>query len=137
MKSKTLILVLALAFVAFTTVLKAQTSIPNGKVRLIEFTNDSAAFTVPEGKAWYIINVFTATGNYPISIYLKSLNDKELTSRRVYGSNVLLFGKEESIIKFPIAFPSGTKFEMIILKMGLINEYSDQTAYLNYIEVDN
>ena len=59
---------------------KAQTTILNGKARLIEFTNKTAKFIVPERKTCTIYNSFTT---YPrnensYSIWVKSINGNKI-----------------------------------------------------------
>lgn len=136
MKSKFFLLLLALVFSA-TFYVKAQISIPKGKALLIEFNNDSSRFMVPQGKTWYVLNVFTAPGKMDTYIYLKSLNDKTLSTSKFTESQLLLFGKSERpAFNFPLVLPSATTFELIILN-GLYSKYdSEKSAYINVIEVN-
>jgi len=53
------ILLFVLFLTTWTLTINAQTTIPKGKAKLIEFTNATAKFTVPEGKTWYIKNTFS------------------------------------------------------------------------------
>jgi len=59
----------------------AQSTIPKGKSHLIEFTNSTAKFAVPEGKTWYIYNVFCenyyteGTEEKEAGILFKSINN--------------------------------------------------------------
>lgn len=134
MKRKLLLIVFALVFGASING-KAQITIPKGKALLMEFTNDSARFTVPQGKVWYVVNVFTAPGKVGSYIYLKSINDKNLSSSKFIETNLLLFGKsEQPPVNYPIVFPSETTFELILMD-GFYNK-SEKTAYLNVIEVN-
>lgn len=122
---------------AFINEAKAQYMIPAGKVLLIEFTSAGSSFTVPEGKAWYLVNVFAApgkTGNY---IYLKSINGKNLSDSKLTENNLFLFGgTEKSTFHFPIIFPSGTSFELQFMKDILaVKDTNEKIAFLNVIEV--
>jgi hypothetical protein len=116
----------------------AQYLLPSGKVLLIEFSSGGSSFTVPEGKAWFLVNVFAApgkTGNY---IYLKSINGKNLSDSKFLETNLVLFGgTEKSTFQFPIIFPSGTSFELQFMKdLLLLKDTNDKIAFLNVIEVN-
>jgi hypothetical protein len=131
MKSKMTIFIAALFLCVCNLSSIAQTTIPKGKVQLIEFTNANAKFTVPEGKTWYIYGVF---GSGKLNIYMKSLNGTELTDlpTQILGSNLGTI-----ITKI---FPQNTNFELIILTFNEVqNKYilSENKAWINYVEVDN
>lgn len=116
---------------------KAQVTIPKGKALLIEFNNDSSRLTVPQGKVWYIVNVLTAPGKIGTYIYLKSLNDKNLSTSNLIESNLLLFGKsEQPAFNFPFVLPSTTTFELVIMDGFYRKSGSEKKAYLNVIEVN-
>ena len=59
MKSKMTIFVVTLLLSTWSLTGNAQTTIPKGKAQIIEFNNSTAKFTVPAGKTWYIINLFS------------------------------------------------------------------------------
>jgi hypothetical protein len=137
--------------------LNAQTSIPTGKAHLIEFTNETAQFTVPEGKSWFIYNIFTeymVDGVFKLNEYskkneysnflyvrilLKDLNGIEKTnlSKNIYGTQ-FYFSAGVSVIPYPIIFPEKTTFSLINLKgdLGSLKLY-DGKAYISIMEVDN
>ncbi|MCX7728634.1 MAG: hypothetical protein N2203_04100 [Bacteroidia bacterium] len=59
MKLKLTIFIVTLFLSVWILSGNAQTTISKGKAQSIEFTNASAKFTVPDGKSWVIINVFS------------------------------------------------------------------------------
>ena len=79
MKSKLTFFFVAIVLSVLALSVNAQTTIPKGKSQLIEFTNSTAKFAVPEGKTWYIYNVFCeqsytqGTEEKEASIFLKSI----------------------------------------------------------------
>ena len=99
----------------------AQTAIPKGKATLIEFTNTSAKFKVPEGKTWYIYNVFCESlkddglQEKTPKIALKSINN--------YNSTF--------VVNYPLVFPEKTSFEFEVLNI------SNAKGVMTYVEVDN
>lgn len=145
-------LIAVLFSISVSANLKAQTAEPKGKTQLIEFSNSSAKFTVPEGKTWYISNVFSI---YQISkeslsfvIYIKSINGTELTnvSEAQLGPKLFDSRAGESgytlppAIKFPLILPQNTVFELVICQSkNLVFKavLSDRKAYLIYTEIDN
>ena len=130
MKSKMTIFIAALFISTWSLSGNAQTTVPKGKVQLIEFTNTTAKLKVPEGKTWYIYGVFGSG----LDIYMKSLNGTELTDlpTQKLGSHL-----GTNILKI---FPQNTNFELIILTLNEdTNKYilSENKAWINYVEVDN
>ena len=88
MKSK--FLYLSIIFFSIVSNSNAQTAIPNGKVKLIEFTNDSANFNIPEGKAWIIYSVFS---DYIVDGVIK-FNDYEKKNLLDNSLDVRIFVKD-------------------------------------------
>ena len=95
---KNILLILFLCVWSFP--IKAQTAVPIGKAQLIEFTNATAKFTVPEGKTWIIYSIFSdyITGGTvdnrgylidteDVRIFIKKLNGVQKTNfvRNIYG----------------------------------------------------
>jgi hypothetical protein len=139
MKNNYLILICALLISSLSFTATSQVVIPKGKVLLLEFSNASAKFTVPEGKAWYVINVFAAPGKTSINVFLKSINAKDLSTSRLSSTNLFLFKSNEKVtFSFPLAFPSNTTFELSIVSFDLLSsDIDEKTAYINIIEADN
>jgi len=136
----------------------AQTTIPKGKAQLIEFTNATAKFTVPDGKTWIIYSIFseyvvdgvvkideyskknTYSGAIDIRIFLKDLNGVEKTNyvKNIYGTQLYRSTNASTVIPYPIIFPEKTTFNLIILKGDLGNlQLFGGAAYISLIEVDN
>ncbi len=136
----------------------AQTTIPKGKVQLIEFTNANAKFTVPEGKTWVIYSIFgdyvtggkveysdfnkrnQLRGADDIRIFLKDLNGVQKTDyvNNLYGTQLYRSTDAATVIPYPIIFPEKTKFNLIILKGDLGGlQLHTGSAYISLIEVDN
>jgi hypothetical protein len=129
MKSKTsyiLITMLILSIWQFKSY--AQTSAPKGKAQLTEFTNATAKFTVPEGKTWYIYNIFFDTKSddgKAALITLKSINDVNFEEGSYLFSSNQMF-----VMRFPLVFPEKTTFELTI-------QPTKYKAIMTYIETDN
>jgi hypothetical protein len=84
MKSKLTYLLATLFLCLWAVCANAQTTTPNGKAQLIEFTNATAKFTVPAGKTWVVNNVFSSSEiekDVTNQIILKKINNTD------YGSN--------------------------------------------------
>ena len=151
--------------------LKTSTKTPatskRGVVKLIEFSNANASFTVPEGKRWEIVNVF---GDYFASydkkqrdydskyyyatnhlrIFIKKLNNTTLTdlSKMKVGTCVYRSGFSERAFRMPILLNEKSTISFLITK-DLSDDVIEQTgkfphvkadskkAYINYIEYDN
>jgi hypothetical protein len=152
MRFKKFFLIVALFSISVSTNLKAQTAEPKGKTQLIEFSNSSAKFTVPEGKTWYISNVFSiykiSKENLSFVIYMKSINGTELTNVSEAQLGPKLFDSRDGesgytlppTIKFPLILPQNTVFELVICQSkNLVFKavLSDRKAYLIYTEIDN
>ncbi len=126
----------------------AQTTIPKGKAQLIEFTNATAKFTVPEGKSWYIYSAFMdnqivnyTESNYDMTyILIKSLNGKIHTdlTKNIYGTRLYAGRSGNCNISYPLILPEKTIIEFIILA-GEYNKSKlwNGTGYLCIIETDN
>ena len=136
----------------------AQTTIPKGKAQLIEFTNETAKFTVPEGKTWIIYSIFSEYGvdgvvkidehsknntyytGLDIRIFLKDLNGIEKTNyvKNIYGTQLYHSRNASTVIPYPIIFPEKTSFNLMILKgdLGNIQLYGGK-AYISLVETDN
>lgn len=121
----------------------AQTTTPKGKAQLIEFTNETAKFIVPEGKTWAIYNAFTTVpeGDNIYSIWVKSINGIIITdiSKKIFGK--ILYSSYTLVdIILPLILPENTTIELVVLKKddatGIRSLY-DQIAFLNYIESEN
>ncbi|MFK7031906.1 hypothetical protein [Flavobacterium oreochromis] len=155
---KTKHLYLLLIFFSIVSNANAQTAIPNGKVKLIEFTNDSANFNIPEGKAWVIYSVFSdyivdgvlKFNNYEkknfldnsldVRIFIKDWNGLEKTNflNNIYGTQLYRSTNASTVIPFPIVFPEKTTFSLIILKGDIGSlELHNGKAYISFIEIDN
>ena len=136
----------------------AQTTIPKGKAQLIEFTNETAMFTVPEGKTWHVYSIFSdyvaggtvkydeyskenqLQGQKDIRIFLKDLNGIEKTNyvKNIYGTQLFRSSNASTVIPYPIIFPEKTSFNLIILKgdLGSLQLYGGN-AYISLVETDN
>ncbi len=134
MKSKTPLFIIALFLTLTLSISKgfAQAGIPKGKAHLVEFTNETAKFKVPEGKTWYIYNVFydrkfkSGTEEKDTRISLKSLNNIAFK----FGQ-ALFFVNVFQNLNAPLIFPEKTTFELEI------SDPSGSKAVINYIEVEN
>lgn len=137
----------------------AQTTTPKGKAQLIEFTNETAKFIVPEGKTWHVYSIFSdyvtgGTVKYSesikdnilsekkhIRIFLKDLNGIEKTNyiKNIYGTQLFHSYDTSSAIHYPIIFPEKTTFNLIVLKgdyFGSLQLYGGK-AYISLVETDN
>ena len=128
MKSKLTNLFATLFLCLWAVCANAQTTTPNGKAQLIEFTNATAKFTVPAGKTWVVNNVFSSSEiekyeyNY---IILKKINNTD------YGSNgPVLSNSARTFFSYPIIFPEKTTFEIQIKDLNA-------KAIIIFTEVDN
>lgn len=131
----------------------AQTTIPKGKAQLIEFTNESAKFTVPEGKTWILYNAFSdyctemktdAVGgltSISIHIFIKSINDVTKTdlTKLILGTQLYLSKDATKSIGMPIILPEKTKFELILVSGDAFKEYKlfNGTGFMSIIETTN
>ena len=141
MKSKIFIIVIAF-YLSYPSVLKAQTTLPKGKVKLVEFTNANAKFTVPPGKTWYIYQVlsFAKIKEENINVFIKSINNTELTNLSIEKLGPKIYDPVNIyMIPLPIIFPENTSFSLIITshKDGSNQTVSDKNAFINYIEITN
>jgi len=143
MKSKMTIFIVTLFLSVCTFSSNAQTTTPKGKAQLIEFTNETAKFIVPEGKTWTIYNAFTTVPQDEniYSIWVKSINGIIITdiSKKIFGKILYSSYTLVSII-LPLILPENTTIELVVLKKddatGIKSLY-DQIAFLNYIESEN
>jgi hypothetical protein len=133
MKSKLKFFFVAIFLTVLALSVNAQATIPKGKSQLIEFTNSTAKFAVPEGKTWYIYNVFCeqtytqGTEEKDACILFKSINNIIFNKGKgplVYYYNTAL------VLNFPLVFTEKTQFELEIFNSG-------KKAIITYVEVDN
>ena len=128
-----------------------KTNLIADKAKLIEFSNVSAKFVVPDGKTWIIHNVITdyvtnfrkdSNGNADsdeIRIFIKSLNGVSKTNitRQIFGPLLHrtggFFGS-----RFPVVFPEKTTFELITFQgeLKFMKKYSGK-SYLSLVESSN
>ena len=102
------------------------------KKLILKFLNEKSKFTVPDGKIWYIYDVFASSD---IKVKIKSLNGIELTN---LSSNII--GPIFQSFNVPKIFPQNTNFELIILIWSQEQKkyiLSENKAWINYIEIDN
>jgi hypothetical protein len=124
---------LALLFILCLTSLSISAQIvPKGKVNLIEFNSTTSIFKVPEGKTWYVYNIFCERKSVEgtedeIGIVLKSVNDI------IFKRGPIVFLSERAI-NFPMIFPEKTTFE---LDFKSNSDVSSTKAIMTYIETDN
>jgi hypothetical protein len=160
MKSKLTIFITTLLLSIWSLSGNAQVSIPKGKAQLIDFTNATAKFTVPAGKTWYIMNIFSdcATNikpntQYPdendyeeVRVFIKNIDNNLLTdfSKNKFGPVVYRGPNHERIQPMPIVLSENSIIEFIIssgdwgkIGAGGIKKNDVLNAFLNYIEVDN
>ena len=127
MKSKITFLIATLFLIVCSFSVNGQTETPKGKMNAKSFSNANAKFTVPDGKIWYITNIFSslkdASGNNNY-IFLKSLGEVDYNDNGPCLSNYA-----RNYIVYPIIIPSNTSFEILI---------SDNSAkaFILYTEVD-
>lgn len=156
MKSK--FIYLSIIFFSFLLNSNAQTAIPNGKVKLIEFTNESANFEIPEGKSWIIYNIFSdylvdgelkyneykkanlLENSLDVRVFIKDLNGVEKTNylKNIYGTQLYRSTNASTVIPYPIIFPEKTLFSLIILKgdIGSLQLHNGK-GYISLIEIEN
>ena len=128
MKSKITFLIATLFLIVCSLSVNGQTEIPKGKMNVKSFSNANAKFTVPDGKIWYVTNVFSSLKNSEGEknyIFLKSLDDVDYKNNGPCLSNYA-----RNYVVYPIILPSNTTFEILI---------SDNSAkaFILYTEVDN
>lgn len=151
MKSKLTIFLATLFLSVLTLSGNAQTTTPKGKAQLIEFTNATAKFTVPDGKTWVIYNVFSdyitnvtlSNERYDgedIRIFFKSINGITKTdlTKNLYGTQLYRSTNASTTVGMPIILPEKTTFELIITfgSIGKLKLYNS-SGYLSIIETDN
>lgn len=158
MKSKMTSYIVTLFLCTFSLFSEAQTTIPKGKAQLIEFTNATAKFTVPDGKTWVIYSFFSdyiADGvikynesykvkeleSEDVRIFLKELNVVEKTNyiKSIYGTQLYRSSNASTVIPYPLVFPEKTTFSLINLKGSNLGEVLlyNGSAFISFIEVDN
>ena len=160
MKSKLTIFITTLLLSVCSLSVNAQTTVPKGKAQLIEFTNATAKFTVPAGKTWYIMNIFSSVATnikpstkYPeskeyeaVRVFIKNIDNYLLTdlSKNKFGPVVYRGPNHERMQPMPIVLPENSKIEFIITsgewdRNGTegIKKNDILNAFLNYIEADN
>jgi len=125
-----------------------KTNLIADKAKLIEFSNASAKFVVPDGKTWiihsvlytYSTNIRKEEGeNYYISsrvrIYFKSLNGVQKTNitRNIYGPQL----HNDNL---PLVLPEKTTFELISLEGDIMDndiKKFNGKSYLSLVESSN
>jgi hypothetical protein len=147
-----------LLFILSNQVINAQQSVPLGTAKLIDFTNTTASFSVPEGKTWVVYSIFSdlMTGgvlkyddynkkNYiensdDIRILIKSLNGIEKTNiaKNIFGTQLYRSTDDSRVIPFPIILPEKTTLSLVIFQgdPGNLKEFNG-TAYISLMEIDN
>ncbi len=150
-KSNVSFFIATLFLCVWTVSVKGQTSIQKGKAQLIEFTNATPNFIVPEGKTWVVYSIFsdyasfitnaTDGNNYnEIKIFIKNINGVEKTNsvKNLYGTQVYRSSNTSTAFPYPIIFPEKTSLSFIIMQGELekIKEYSGK-AYISFVEVEN
>ncbi len=122
--------------------------LPQGKAKLIKFTNTSELLKVPEGKTWYITSAFSSHNYKPFipeiaNIYIKSINGAELTNfeTNLVGPCIFSYFTSTMVnVNFPIALPEGSTISFIIVKHNMQafwkSKEADFTGYVSIIETD-
>ena len=136
-----LILALALSIASFSQL--------NGDAKLIEFTNSSATFTVPMGKTWQIVNIWSdflinvdvRNQEYDdVCIFIKSINGSVQTNlvKLKYGG-LAYRGSDNGRSLRQIILPENSTITFVIasVKNGAAKENNNLTGFLNYIEMTN
>jgi hypothetical protein len=152
MKSSMTILMASLFVSVCSLAAHSQGSLPSGKVKLLEFSNSTASFSVPAGKTWLIYNVFSdyctkievkKNGDQDAScirIFIKSLNDVQKTDlvTKKYGTQLYMSGDTEKAIALPLLFPEKTKFELLLIAGDTFKDFKlfDGNGYITVIEND-
>ena len=161
MKTHKMILATALMCMLSFSFLNAQTNYPKGKAILKEFFNPAAKFTVPAGKTWYVVNIFSdcatdiaISKNDPesysyneVRIFNKSINGIVLTDidKKKFGVVVFRGPNHERVQQMPMVLPENTVIEFIIasgdwsstVEGSKLVRNDNLKAYLNVIETDN
>ena len=160
MKSKLTIFITTLLLSVCSLSVNAQTTVPKGKAQLIEFSNATAKFTVPAGKTWYIMNIFSSVATnikpdtkFPgfnesedVRVFIKNIDNYLLTdlSKNKFGPVVYRGPSHDNMQPMPIVLPENSKIEFIITSgewdtngTGGIKKNDILNAFLNYIEADN
>ena len=148
MKSKFTLFIVTLFISVSSLSLNAQLAAPKGKAQLIEFTNATAKFTVPDGKTWYIHNTFSdwridctlpdGTTGRVTRVFLKSLNGVVKTDITKNQFGPQLYCSPE-INSMSLIFSEKTTFELLLLSSNMnqdIKLFSGK-GYINIIETDN
>ncbi len=125
-----------------------KTNLISDKAKLIEFSNASAKFVVPDGKTWiihsvlynYVTNVRKKEGkdyyiNNVVRIFFKSLNGVQKTNitRNIYGPRI-------DIAHLPLVLPEKTTFELISVEydnIGIDTKKYNGKSYLSLVESSN
>ena len=152
---KTKFFILNVISIIFIFSANSQTFIPKGKTQLIEFSNTSTKFIVPEGKSWIIYNVFSDYGADPktskylpviatdnIYIFLKNINgiEKNDLSKNQFGTLFFSSKNNNEAIRMPLVLPEKTSFELSLIRLDINDEkykLFDGVGYVSLIEIDN
>lgn len=153
MNLKKNVFIVTLFLSVFSLLCNAQTTMEKGKAQLIEFTNETAKFTVPEGKTWIIYNVFSdyctdiktdAAGvltSTNIRIYIKSINNVTKTdlAKMILGTQLYMSKDATKAIGMPIVIPEKTKFELLLVSGDAYKEFKlfSGTGFMSIIETNN
>jgi hypothetical protein len=145
---KNIVLITCILVLSFICDLHSQTVYPKGKAHIIEFNNTTAKFTVPAGKTWYIVNIFSDyftdfipnSTSSEINIFLKSLDGTVITDLSINKVGTKVYsGVQTYALRMPLIFPENTVFELIIIsgELSKPNINNSIKAFLNYVECDN
>ena len=135
---------------------QAQESMPKGEIMFVEFDNSNATFQVPEGKSWFIYNIYSdyVVGGTVIQyegksllqdpddvrIFIKDLDGKMKTdyTKNIYGPQVYRSTNASTVIPFPLNFTDKTSFSLIALN-GVLGRLTPHpgSCYISIIEVAN
>ena len=99
------------------------------KAKFVQFNNFSADFEVPQGKTWEIQSIFSnAVGNVKtgvdgsietpaVRIFIKTINGDIKTDWQGnrFGPQVYQSNNTSATVAFPITFPEGTKFGLVMI----------------------
>jgi hypothetical protein len=145
-------IVLFVAIIATSICIQAQ-GVFSGQSKITGISNYTGKLTVPEGKTWQIIGVFsdyavdvngygtTASTTSETIIFIKSLNGIEITNLTTnkFGPVIFCSMDNTKCIHLPLILPSGSTIEFLICKGSFETKFqpcSSQT-FINYIEITN
>ena len=146
MRLKTIVAFLAISLFTFSGYSQQKVA------KLVQFNNYTSNFEVPSGKTWVIHQIFSnyiadagtdnegnPTGK-PVRIYIKTLNGDIKTDWQGnrFGPQVFQSNNTGATISFPLVFPEGTKFSLVIIKgnPGDCKAF-EGSGYISFFEVTN